>query len=98
VTKALRAVALTTALTLAGFTATVGESLQQAETRSTVAFTSTCWLTCISLNPPGVTHYKAFNVTKEACCSGSALSCPPGAIPNTSWGEPATVCAPNVDR
>jgi len=90
VTKALRALSLTAALTLAGFTATVGESA--------VAFTSTCWLTCISLNPPGVTNYKAFHVTKDACCSGSVLSCPPGAIPNTSWGEPAAVCAPNMER
>jgi len=96
VTKALRALTLTTVLTLAGFTATVGESLQQADTSSAVAFTSTCWLTCIGISS-GVTKYKAFNVTKDACCSGSALSCPPGATPNLSWGEPAQVCAPRID-
>jgi hypothetical protein len=97
VTKAFRALTLTAALTLAGFTATVGESLQQVDASSAVAFTSTCWLTCFSLNPPGVTKYKAFNVTKDACCSGLALSCPPGATPNLSWGEPAQVCAPKID-
>jgi hypothetical protein len=68
--------------------------LQQAGASSAMEFTSTCWVTCIGLSS-GVTHYKTFHVTKEACCSGSALSCPPDATPNYSWGELATVCAPN---
>ena len=60
---------------------------------SAAAFTSTCWLTCFSLNPGGVTNYKVFNVTKAACCSGSALSCPPGSVSGQpAWGEPAALC------
>jgi len=96
VTRTFRALTLTTALTLAGFTSTLGENLQQAGSSRAVAFTSTCWATCFSLSS-GVTKYKAFNVTKEACCSGSVLSCPSGATPSLSWGEPAQVCPPNIE-
>jgi hypothetical protein len=43
-----------------------------------------------------VTHYKAFNVTKDECCSGAALSCPPGSVSShPSWGEPAEKCPVN---
>lgn len=58
--------------------------------------TSTCWLTCFS-RTTGQTKYKIFNVTENACCSGSALSCPAGSIPlNLAWGEPAMLCLQNV--
>jgi hypothetical protein len=94
--KALHALTLTTALTLACFAAAGAESLQQQTgTSNATAYTSTCWLTCFSLGT-GVTRYKAFNVTKEACCSGAVLSCPPGSAPaHPSWGEPAETCPIN---
>jgi hypothetical protein len=87
VKKFSRALTLTSALTLAVFTAAHGQSLQVG---------STCWLTCISLSS-GVTYYTAPNITKSDCCSGAAMSCPPGAYANYSWGEPAEVCAPGND-
>lgn len=55
---------------------------------------STCWLTCISLTT-GVQRYKAFNVSQNACCSGSYMSCPPGAYATYAWGEPAELCPLN---
>lgn len=85
--RSLRALTLTSALTLAVFTAAHGESLQVG---------STCWLTCLSLGS-GVTYYKAFNVTQSDCCSGVAMGCPSGGYANYSWGEPAEVCAPQND-
>ena len=86
--KILYALALTSLIAI-GPTGPIGaneESLQQDPT-------STCWLTCFSLTS-GVTYYKTFNVTQEACCSGSALSCPSGSRPSLSWGEPAQACGP----
>jgi hypothetical protein len=88
VKKALHALTLTTALTLAGFAA--------AGTSSAAEYTSTCWLTCFSFGT-GVTSYEAFNVTKADCCSGAALSCPPGSRPGyPAWGEPAELCPINT--
>lgn len=58
--------------------------------------TSTCWLTCLSFGS-GAKNYKMFDVTKDACCSGSALSCPPGSYSSYAWGEPAMLCGPNIE-
>lgn len=95
--RAFHALTLAAALTLAGFTAASGEDLQlqEAGTSSAAAYTSTCWLTCFSLNPLGVMNYKTFNVTQDACCSGAVLSCPAGSTPTTlAWGEPMAICDP----
>ena len=84
--KTLYALALTSLLAISP-TGPIGadeESFQQDPT-------STCWLTCLS--DSGATYYKIFNVTEEACCSGSALSCPPGAVPDLAWGEPIEPCS-----
>jgi len=81
VKKIIRALTLTTALTLVGFTA-----------NAAMDPTSTCWLTCFSLSS-GVQYYKTFHVTQSDCCSGAALSCPPGSAPGSlAWGEPAQLC------
>ena len=91
--KALYVLTLTLIFNLTGLIAARGESLQQAAISSALEPTSTCWLTCFSLNPGGVTSYKTFHVTQQACCSGAALSCPPGSVPShPSWGEPAKLC------
>ena len=79
--KVVRALTLTTAFTLVGFAA-----------NGAMDPTSTCWLTCLSLES-GVQYYKTFNVTQQDCCSGAALSCPPGSMPGSiAWGEPAQLC------
>lgn len=87
VKKVLRALALTSALTLVGFTASAGPW----------DLYSTCWLTCYSLQY-GVQNYKTFNVTKYDCCRGAVLSCPPGWVSGgLAWGEPAMLCGPSID-
>jgi hypothetical protein len=92
VNKALHALTLTAALILACFTA---YPQQQPHISNAAGFASTCWLTCFSL-ATGMTSYKAFNVTQAECCSGAALSCPPGSAPaHPSWGEPAVTCPIN---
>ena len=78
--KALYALTLTLVLSLTCLTAA----------NSALEPTSTCWLTCFSSS--GATNYKMFNVTKDACCSGSALSCPPGSDSSFAWGEPVAPC------
>lgn len=95
--KAFHALTLTTALTLAGFTAAGAESLlQPSDTSSPATYTSTCWYTCFSFDGSGATHYTVFNVTKAECCGGAAVSCPPGAVPShPAWGEPAEMCPIN---
>jgi len=95
VKKALFASPLLLVFLLTGPMAASEESLQQANTTTALAPTSTCWYTCFSFNPPGVTNYKIFHVTKEDCCSYAVVSCPPGATPShPAWGEPALSCGP----
>jgi hypothetical protein len=79
----LRAITLTTAITLTGLAAASGWDI-----------TSTCWLTCFNLSS-GATQYKSFGVTQADCCSGAALSCPAGGTPSYAWGEPANPCGLN---
>lgn len=95
--KAFHALTLTTALTLAGFMAAGAENLQQQSgTSSPATYTSTCWYTCFSFDGSGATNYTVFNVTEAECCSGAAVSCPPGSVPShPAWGEPAQMCPIN---
>lgn len=107
--KAFHALALTTALTLAGFTVVEAENIrQQSGTSSAASYitpggctitplgcVSTCWVKCLSLQT-GVTKYTIPNVTQDECCSGAVWSCPPGSAPaHPSWGEPAATCPIN---
>jgi len=95
--KALSILALILVFHLTGLASASGGSRHQSGTNKAWEPTSTCWLTCFSLSS-GVAHYNTFNVTKSACCGGTALSCPPGSTPGgLAWGEPAMLCGPSTE-